>query len=329
MTLILNFPKLKGQENYQPWSKDMKNALGFSRLWDVVKEGINIFPNNLQEEEFVMEQRPDGVPQKRITKPGPTDAQALAYQADVNAWKDLNNQAMELILSMCEKKPAEVIKDEQYAVDLWAKLESQYIDCSFAHRRTKLKELRATTLSSSNNSVETYIANIRTISKDLKRMGAPIDDWILVYQLLENMDGKFPNFIHHLLTSLVDIEDFDKVGTLLLKWEYTDQALPTSTKRFRKEPDGKEAKGNSNSGHRGRNSGRGRGGKNNSNDSNDRLSKNPHSTNYRGGGDLPECTECTPKRNGRLKKHWPLDCWTLHKDKIPEKYRTNTKDLWQ
>lgn len=62
LTQIWNFPKLKGQENYQPWSKKMRSALKYCGLWEVVDQGIGIFP--------------DDPP----TAPAPTAVQAAAYE---------------------------------------------------------------------------------------------------------------------------------------------------------------------------------------------------------------------------------------------------------
>ena len=46
-------------------------------------------------------------------------------------------------------------------------------------------------------------------------MGAGLDDWILVALLLNNLDSKFKDFVHRLVTQLDDVPDFDRIVTLL------------------------------------------------------------------------------------------------------------------
>ena len=237
LTQIWNFPKLKGQESYQPWSKKMKSALKYCSLWDIVNQGLTLFPDNLP------------------TNPQPTNEQVLAYNAAMKTWKDFNSQASELIYSMCEDKPAEAIEDKEITMNQWIKLQTDYTNSGFVLRFTKLQELWTTTMSSSNNSIETYVANIRTKSKDLKRMGAPIDSWILAALLLNNLDGKYKDFVYCLVTQLDDLPDFDKIVTLLheedclLKRDNKEQAMAASMKRYQKDQEEKKtARGNNGQG---------------------------------------------------------------------------------
>lgn len=212
---IWSFPKLKGQDNYQPWAKNMKSALRYCGLWEVTEVGLEVFPDDLPVEEIQEETLQDGTVRRRTIKAGPTNAEILVFQKGVKDWKDLNNQAAELIYSMCEEKPKEAIEEEEYAMNRWLKLQTNYQDSGFVLRFTKLQELWLTSMTSSSNSMETYIANLRTKSKDLKRMGAPIDEWILVALLLNNLDSKYKDFVHRLITSLDDVLNFDKIVTLL------------------------------------------------------------------------------------------------------------------
>lgn len=317
MTQIWNFPKLKGQENYQPWSKKMKSALKYSGLWKIVEDGMNVFPTDLPED------------------PVPTKVQIIAYQANVKTWKELNTQAMELIYSMCEDKPSDVIEDQTYATSRWLKLKSEYQDSGFVLRFITLQELWAINLSCSNNSIETYISNIRTKSKDLKRMGAPIDAWILVALLLNNLDGKYKDFVHRLVSSIDEVPDFERIVTMLREEEYllkrdsNELAMAAALKNIYKEQDDKKSdRGNTNNngGRGGRSRGRGRNTNTNTN-TNDRWSSNSNNPNYKKEGEKPECHKCLSNARGKLKKHWPFDCWTLHEDRIPERYRNNNSQV--
>ena len=160
-------------------------------------------------------------------------------------------------------------------------------------------------------------------------MGAAIDNWILVALLLNNLDTKYKDFIHRLVTQLDDIPNFNKIVTLLheedrlLRKDVKEQAMAASLKRFHKEQEEKKnSRSGNDSGRGGKASGRGRG---NNNNANDRASKNPNSSNYKGDGDAPECSKCTPLANGNKKKHWPLDCWSLHPEKMPERLKSKSK----
>lgn len=219
----------------------MKSALKYCGLWDVVEQGSALFPDDLLEEVIVTDTLADGTHRTRTTVPGLTNQQVLRYETDIKAWKDLNNQASELIYSMCEDKPVEVIEDEEVAIMRWIKLQNDYTDSGFVLRFTKLQELWNITMANSNNSIETYIANIRIKSKDLKRMGALIDGWILVALLLNNLDGKYKDFVHRLVLQLDDMPDFDKIVTLLheedrlLKRDNKEQAMAVAMKKYHKE----------------------------------------------------------------------------------------------
>ena len=179
-------------------------------------------------------------------------------------------------------------------------------------------------MTSSGNSMKTYVINIRAKSKNLNRMEARIDEWILVSLLLNNLDIKYKNFVHRTITSLNEVPDFDKIVTLLheeerlLKRDTKEQAMAAAMKRFKQEEDEKKTSGRGNS-NRGRGSTRGRGGRNNN--TTQLISKNPNSTNYKGDGDPPECPKCHPNKDGSKRLHWPYDCWTLHEDRISDRFR--------
>ena len=103
--------------------------------------------------------------------PVPTNEHLLADRAETKVWKERNNQAAALIYSMCEDGPAESIEDEEAAMNRWIRLQTDYTDTGFVLRFTKLQELWNTTLYSSNSSVESYIANLRAKSEDLRTYG--------------------------------------------------------------------------------------------------------------------------------------------------------------
>lgn len=149
----------------------------------------------------------------------------------------------------------------------------------------------------------------------------------MVAVLLDNVGEKYSQFVHRIVASRDEIPDFDKVVAMLyeedrlLKSDNTNIAMAAAMKRYKKELEDKKSSGKGNN----NNTNSGRGGNNNTNNNSgdDRHSKNPNNVNYKGEGDPPECSKCTPNVNGKLKKHWPFDCWTLHEDRMPEKFRNN------
>ena len=174
---IWDFPKLKGQENYQPWAKHMKSALKYNRLWDIVEKGVELLPEEPPKEKSHMEQGAEGEqPRRVIDQPGPTVQEALKYKEALDEFQDQNSQAAELIYAMCEDKPAEYIKDDEWATNRWITLQSHYMDSGFTLRFTKYKEFIHTTMANSDNNVETYCTNIRSRARELKKMNAGIDE---------------------------------------------------------------------------------------------------------------------------------------------------------
>ena len=101
-----------------------------------------------------------------------------------------------------------MIEDVKDAFEMWEKLEKLYQDSGFTSRHTALQQLMTTTLSSCNNSVDTYAMTIRAKAKDLKKMNARLDDWVIVSVLLNNLDGKFKEFTHRIIVSLTMEPDF-------------------------------------------------------------------------------------------------------------------------
>ena len=134
LTQIWTFQRLKGQENYQAWSKNMKSALKYCGLWRVVEEGSASFPDDLPEEQVTQETLQDGSIRNRVIAQRPTNAEVLAYQAKVDRWKELNDQAAELIYSRCDDKPKVAIEDVDLAMNRWLKLASDYVDSGFVLR---------------------------------------------------------------------------------------------------------------------------------------------------------------------------------------------------
>ena len=161
-----------------------------------------------------------------------TPEQLQAHQTAVTAWETMNAQAGDLIHSMCEEIPADKIEDLSTATERWMKLKMDYTSSGFVNRFTKLEDLWHLRPSGSENSIETYVANRRFKAEELKEMGSPIEEWIVVSILLSNLDIKYKDFKHRLLASgLEKNPSFDQVIPLLheeeerlLKRENKDQA---------------------------------------------------------------------------------------------------------
>ena len=125
-TRIWDFPKLKGQANYLPWTKNILSALEYGgiALLNVVVDGRNVFPDDLPVETTAM-LVPEGGGEavRTITTAGPTQAQIVQYNNDLALWNELNSQAKSLIYTMCEDGAREAVEDDNYATDRWIRLE--------------------------------------------------------------------------------------------------------------------------------------------------------------------------------------------------------------
>ena len=179
-------------------------------------------------------------------------------------------------------------------------------------------------MTSSDNSIKTYVINIRAKSKNLSRIRARIDEWILVSLLLNNLDIKYKNFVHRIITSLNEVLDFDKIITLLhekerlLKRDIKEQVMIVVMKRFKQEKNEKKTSNRDNS-NRDRDSTRDRGGRNNN--ITQLIFKNSNSTNYKSDNDPPKCLKCYFNKDNSKRLHWLYDCWTLHENRISDRFR--------
>lgn len=236
LTQIWDFLKFKGQENYHFWSKKMRSALNYCGLWDIVGF-MDIFLRDFSTTEEVTAEDGTVIISTHVF----TRDEVLAYQNAMKEWRSLNNQVSELIYSMCNEKLADSIEDEELVRNRWFSLEEDYMDSGFVLRFIKLQELWNIILFSSSNSIETYVVNVRIRIKDLKRMGASIDSWILVSILLNNLDGKYKDFVYRLLTTLEDVPEFDKIVIFLheedrlFKRDNKEFAMVAVMKRYQKE----------------------------------------------------------------------------------------------
>ena len=60
---------------------------------------------------------------------------------------------------------------------------------------------------------------IRAKAKDLKKINARLDDWVVVSVLLNNLDRKFKEFTHRIIVSLTKEPDFEEIITILYEEE--------------------------------------------------------------------------------------------------------------
>ena len=116
---------------------------------------------------------------------------------------------------MCDDKSTKSIKDDDIIINKWIKLQTNYMNFEFVLRFTKLQKLWNIILFNNKNSMKNYIVNLRTKSKKLKRIKTPIEDWILMFILLNNLNNKYKNFVYRMLTQLNNVSNFDKLITFL------------------------------------------------------------------------------------------------------------------
>ena len=207
-------------------------------------------------------------------------------------------------------------------------MKESYTNSGFVLRYSKFEKLLTISLESSKNSVEDYVNNIRIKSKDLKRMGSKVDNWILISMLLHNLGTKYKDFRHRIITQIGEIPDFDRIITLLheeerlLKRDNKELVLAAALKKVSKEVN----RGEPNRGGRS-NSSSERRGRGNNNNTGSQISKNPASSNYKGEDDKPECNfpKCPRNANDTKKRHWPFDCYAQHPERAPEGWESKPK----
>ncbi len=208
------FQKLKGKENYHAWAKKMRLALEDNCMWEMVSG-------------------------KQVISPmvaNATPAQQEAYQASVSTWKTTNTQSICLMYSMCEDEPGDKIIDLSTAAEAWATLKNHYTSTYNVNRFSKLQDLLEIRPDRSDNSVETYVAKIRSKAEELEEIGYPLEEWVVVGILLMNLGSKYREFVSRLLTSGREDLPFDELVPLLyeeeclLKRENKAQAMAAAMK---------------------------------------------------------------------------------------------------
>ena len=220
----------------------------------------------------------------------PTLKEKAKHEIKLVDQKQRNNKASQLLVIMCAEKPAEYIEDEVNAYSMWVKLEKLYSDSGFTARHTLLQKLMTTTLTSCNNSIKDYTFHIRRCAKDLKNIDAELSKWILVSNILNNLDGNFKDFVHRTVIALQTEPDVDLLITALLEEERLSQreesqsAFSAQLQKFKKSQESPD-------------------------------NKKP-----------PICKHCKPGFKGIKKRHWEENCWTKHPEKRPQNSGNQTSD---
>ena len=219
--------------------------------------------------------------------------EAAEYITKYDTYTKVNMKAHVLISAKCDDKPQTLIEDSTNGGQDWARLRAEYSDSGFTARYQALQKLTGTTLDSVNGSLETYVNTIRTSSQELVHLNAQLPEWVLVSCLLNNLNGKYNDFVRNLIvTAGKKIPTFnDTVAALYEQDRFSKNQEHTTALLAKKN---RPKKGES------------------SKHQNDRNSSKSKTYN-----DLPECHKCSKQNDGRWRRHLPENCWTLHPEKRP------------
>ena len=231
------------------------------------------------------------------------EQEAQEYLDKYDTHKSATLKAHVIIQAKCDDKPANLIDNSLSGGEDWSKLMSEYSDTGFTARYQSLQKMTGTTLDSVNGSLETYVNAIRTASQELNHLNAGLPEWVLVSCLLNNLSGKYNDFVRNMIVSLGQkIPTFnDTVAALYEQDRFSKNQEQTTALLSRNKNQPRKGESSRNSGNH------------NNNSSNKIKSYN----------DLPECHQCKKQNDGKWKRHLPENCWTLHPEKRPSAAKSN------
>lgn len=208
---IWDFPKLKGSVNYRQWARSMEIALVLEGHWDVIEDDA-AYPQSCLEEHGGYNDNGEPI----VTAPTEQESDKISEQQV--RWKGQNARVKGLIMHKCEESPADLIIGVYEAREQWSKLQKHFEDSGFTSKHLTVQELMDTSLTSCGNSIDTYVTTIQAKANDLKKMNAQLPNWLIVSILLDNLDGKYGDFTHEIITSIGTSEpDLNEIIMMLYR----------------------------------------------------------------------------------------------------------------
>ena len=195
---LWNFENLRGSENYKPWSRKCKNALQTMGVWHAC-----VWPNPDRPEVLI---EVDG----KLTE----NPAFVEWGVNTRLYNNHSRIARGYIYNKLDPIPADLVDDLDSAFDVWSVLQQQYSDVGFTARHTTYQKLVTTTLASCNNDLSNFIVTLRSLQRDLRDMGYPVEEWTVVSNLLSNLDGHFKEYVSRAITS-TNLPSFEEIAASL------------------------------------------------------------------------------------------------------------------
>ena len=206
-TALWNFEKLKGNENYKPWSRSCKNALQTMGIWHAcVESGPPIEPGDTiikdVEGKMTSMKKPDDVYQKDLD----------TWRTKVPIWQAHDRIARGHIFNKLTETPQDIVEDLESSNEVWAMLQKRFSNQGYTKVYSLTEQMQLTTLSSCGGDIQKYTAKTQSLNKDLNAMDQGEPELKLTFKLLMNLEGKFKEYVSRTITQEV-MPSFGKVAT--------------------------------------------------------------------------------------------------------------------
>lgn len=156
-----SFAKLDGSSNYKVWSIKIRSYLTAQDLWDVVELSSS---KNLSSD-----------------------------------LKSQNSKATSIIILSCEDHILRNLDPNDFAANIWRKLEKLYGQVGFSARHLAFQSLVSTTISSCD-SIDQYIDQFRTKINTLSQLtSTPLPQWLLLSIFINNVSSQYEAWVQSVM----------------------------------------------------------------------------------------------------------------------------------
>lgn len=188
MSMLWDFQDLRGSDNYKPWSRKCRNALQFMGIYYTCIEEPPVKPSEsaaVLQEDGSYKTKDQSVIYREQTE----------WATKIRVWKDHARLARGYVYSKLSRIPAGLVKDLSTAKEVWEALKTQYLGTGFTILYSTFQKLVTTSLGSCGNDLDIFIDTLRSLQRDFEELGHPLEEWIVVSHLLNNLDSRFEDFV--------------------------------------------------------------------------------------------------------------------------------------
>lgn len=176
------FAKLKGNENYKEWAREMEFALKDAGLMDHINDDDEDQPTEYTKE------------QKELYKRTPEGEDRLERRKEIiKKWKTNDARVVGKIGRMCTKTVQMEFKPEWNAKITWNSLKERYTPQGWSSKWAVLNRLEETTYENSSN-VPDFGRKMRTVKEEIKDLNISIDDYVTI-KVINSMGSGFETYV--------------------------------------------------------------------------------------------------------------------------------------